>query len=86
LKVEVSGEFVGDELRGEQFGYNEDFMVWDSNEESQGVENVPNHQLKGKLVDPKASPNPGEKSVDARGESSAMRLSGTLVNLRGDQR
>jgi len=60
-------------------------MVRDSNKECQGVENVPDNQLERELVDPKASADPGEESVNPRVEFSTMRHSKTVVHLRGDQ-
>lgn len=60
LEVEVSGEFVSNEFRGEELGDTKDFAARDAQEEGHWVGDVAKDQLKSEVVDAEASSDPCE--------------------------
>ena len=64
LKIQVGSKFVCNEFRSKQLRDTQYFSTRATEQEGDGVEDIPDNQLEGKMVNTKPSSNPGQEPID----------------------
>ena len=64
LKAHVGRELVCNQLGGKETRYADNLSTRYTEEKGNGIKNISEDQLKGKVVDTKTLPNPSEQTVD----------------------
>lgn len=64
LKIEVSGELVGDKFCSQELGNTQNFCARNTKQEGDRVEDVPNDKFKCQMMNAKPSSNPSQETVD----------------------